>query len=72
MKIYKKENNALEAFKDITKNISIELKIKYNKALKVASKLQAEVKIKNPNISNDKLTSVCKKYLSRNIDKFKK
>ena len=64
-------NPSLVAFRDIVKNISKELDIKYNKALKVASQLQKKVKEKNPNIQNDKLVSTCNKYLSENANKYK-
>jgi hypothetical protein len=65
-------NPALVAFREIVKNISTELGIKYNKALKVASTLQKEVKAKNPSISHEKLADTCKKYLHQNLDKYKK
>ena len=64
-------NPALVAFRTIVKNISTKLEIKYNKALKVASKLQADVKSKNPNISHEELADAAKKLLEQKMNEYK-
>jgi len=64
-------NPALVAFRSIVKNITIKLDIKYNKALKVASKLQQDVKSKNPNISHEDLADAAKKLLEQKMSEYK-
>ena len=64
-------NPALVAFRSIVKNIVTKLDIKYNKALKVASKLQAEVKSNNPSISHDKLANAAKELLDKKFKEYK-
>ena len=64
-------NPALVAFRSIVKNIVEKLGIKYNKALKVASKLQNDVKSKNSNISHEKLAEAAQKHLEQNMSIYK-
>ena len=64
-------NPALVAFRSIVKNIVAKLDIKYNKALKVASKLQADVKSKDPNISHEDLADAAKKLLEQKMSEYK-
>jgi hypothetical protein len=64
-------NPALIAFRSIVKNIVEKLGIKYNKALKVASKLQNDVKSKNSNISHEKLAEAAQKHLEQNMSTYK-
>ena len=65
-------NSTLKAFRFIVKNISKELNIKYNKAMKVAFKLLVDVKKENPNITYEKLANVSSKYLIQHLDKYRK
>ena len=71
LEMYGGNNPALVAFRSIVKNITIKLDIKYNKALKVASKLQADVKSKNPNISHEDLADAAKKLLEQKMSEYK-
>ena len=64
-------NPALIAFRAIVKNIVAKLDIKYNKALKVASKLQADVKSKNQDISHEDLADAAKKLLEQKMSEYK-
>ena len=64
-------NPALVAFRAIVKNIVDKLGIKYNKALKVASKLQADVKSKNEKISHEDLADAAKKLLEQKMSEYK-
>ena len=71
LEMYGGNNPALVAFRSIVKNITIKLDIKYNKALKVASKLQADVKSQNPNISHEDLADAAKKLLEQKMSEYK-
>ncbi len=64
------ENLALVAFRTIVKNVVNKLGIKYNKALKVAAKIQADVKSSNPNISHDKLADAADSLLTKNMNQY--
>jgi hypothetical protein len=64
-------NPALVAFRTIVKNIVEKLGIKYNKALKVASKLQNDVKTNEPEISHEKLAEAAKKLLEKDMSTYK-
>jgi len=64
-------NPALVAFRAIVKNVVKKLDIKYNKALKVAAKVQADVKAKQPNITHDKLADAADKQLNSNLKEYK-
>ena len=68
--MYGGNHPALVAFRAIVTNIVEKLDIKYNKAIKVASKLQADVKSKNANISHDKLANAAKDLLSKNMKEY--
>lgn len=65
-------NPALVAFRTIVKNTVQKLDIKYNKALKVAAKIQADVKAKDPKISHEKLADAAEKQLKENMEEYKK
>jgi hypothetical protein len=64
-------NPALIAFRTIVKNVVSKLDIKYNKALKVAAKIQADVKSADPKISHEKLADAADKQLEKNMKEYK-
>jgi hypothetical protein len=64
-------NPALIAFRTIVKNVVSKLDIKYNKALKVAAKIQADVKSADPKISHEKLADAADKQLQKNMKEYK-
>lgn len=64
-------NPALVAFRTIVKNVVAKLDIKYNKALKVAAKIQADVKSADPKISHEKLAEAADKQLVKNMKEYK-
>ena len=65
-------NPALVAYRTIVKNVVEKIGIKYNKALKVAAKIQADVKAVDPKISHEKLADAADKQLSKNMEEYKK
>ena len=67
------DNPALAAFRDISKLVSIELKISNGpSAKKIAGQLQRDVKDKHPTIKLDKLVQTAEEHLKNNINKYKK
>jgi len=64
-------NPALIAFRTIVKNVVSKLDIKYNKALKVAAKIQADVKSADPKIPHEKLADAADKQLQKNMKEYK-
>ena len=64
-------NPALVAFRKIVTNVVNKLGIKYNKALKVAAKVQADVKAKQPKISHNKLADAANTQLTNNLKEYK-
>ncbi len=71
------ENPGLKAFTDIVKHVVDNIKlngksIKYNKARKVASLVQKEVKIKVPDVPHNKLAKLASEELTKYLTKYTK